>query len=214
MGNTFECLTILTELEFTPNILPSFSLKPSPLFLSLYAREKIPSPAFLHGHLGTGRILQGLPETFSFLGWTITLCQPVFMEEVLYPSHHPSGSPWTCSSRSVFFLCWGSQCCVQYYKWNSRMWKSSSEMVVKSLPGDSLLFNATKCSLALGCWDTQNLLYSFSAQQQALHKQRGRIWSPAGVAWAEWSGLSLGLTFSSKPACNLPPWLPEHTLSC
>jgi len=60
LGNLFQCLATLTEKNFflISNLnLPSFSLKPLPLVLSLLALVKSPSPAFLQAPLGTGRLL-------------------------------------------------------------------------------------------------------------------------------------------------------------
>lgn len=130
VGNTFECLTILTEYSTLLQLkaIPPLSCHYTPV-------KKNPSPALLHAPLGTGRILQALPETSSFQGWTTTLCQPVFMDEVLYPSDHPSGPPWTCSSRSMFFfLLLGTPvlCAVLQVKFQD-VEELFTEMVVKSL---------------------------------------------------------------------------------
>jgi len=68
LGNLGQGLTTLMVKNFflTSNInLPSFSLKLSPLVLSLYALVKSPSPAFLQAPSGTGRLLEGLPGAFS-----------------------------------------------------------------------------------------------------------------------------------------------------
>ena len=48
----------------------------------------------------------------------IQLPQPVFLGEVLKPSDHLCGSPWTCSNSSISFLCGGLQAWMQY----SRRW--------------------------------------------------------------------------------------------
>ena len=50
LGNVFQCLTTLIIKNFflRPSLnLPSFSLKPLPLVLSLHALAKSPFPAFL-----------------------------------------------------------------------------------------------------------------------------------------------------------------------
>ena len=69
LGNLFQCLASLIVKNFflIPNLnLPSFSLKPIPLVLSLHALVKSSSPAFLiHVH----SVLKWCIFLISFLCW-------------------------------------------------------------------------------------------------------------------------------------------------
>ncbi|KAK4828307.1 LOW QUALITY PROTEIN: hypothetical protein QYF61_025319 [Mycteria americana] len=95
LGNLFQCLTILILENFflISNLnLPSFSLKPLTLVLSLHALVKSPSPAFLPP-AGTGRLLEGLPEPSLLQAEQPQLSQPVFIGEVLQHPYHLCGPP-------------------------------------------------------------------------------------------------------------------------
>ena len=85
LGNLFQCLTTLMVknffLIFDLN-LPSFSLKPLPLVLSLRALVKSPSPAFLY-----------VPFRYWKAAEQPQLSQPFLTGEVFHPSDHFCGRP-------------------------------------------------------------------------------------------------------------------------
>ena len=74
LGNLFHCLTtpIIKNFFLISNLnLHSFRLKPFPLVLSQQILLKSLSSSFLYSpSLHTGRLLSGLPRTFSPPGWT------------------------------------------------------------------------------------------------------------------------------------------------
>ncbi|KAK4831170.1 hypothetical protein QYF61_015640 [Mycteria americana] len=75
LGNLFQCLATLIVKNFflISNLnLPSFSLKPLPLVLSLQALVKSPPPAFLYPF----RVLEG--------------CYKVSLEPSLLQAEHPN----------------------------------------------------------------------------------------------------------------------------
>jgi len=71
LGNLGQCLTTLMGKNFfliSHLNLPSFSLEPFPLVLSLHTLVKSPSPSFLLVTSGPGRLLSGHPAAFSSPG--------------------------------------------------------------------------------------------------------------------------------------------------
>jgi len=110
LGNLGQGLTTLTVQNFfliSHLNLPSFSLQPLPLVLSLHSLIKCPSTSFLKASL---RYLQAAVRSprsllFSRLSSPNSLrlssyrrCfRPLFIFMTL---------PWTRSSRSIAFLCW------------------------------------------------------------------------------------------------------------
>ena len=91
LGNLGQCLTTLMVKNFfviSGLNLPSFSLKPLPLVLSLHALFKSPSPAFFW-------VLEGCPkvslEPSLLQAEQPQISQPVFIREVLQPSDHLRG---------------------------------------------------------------------------------------------------------------------------
>jgi len=71
LGNLGQGLTTLMGKNFfliSKLNLPSFSLQPFPLVLSLHTLVKSPSPSFLQPPSGTGSCSKGHPEAFSSPG--------------------------------------------------------------------------------------------------------------------------------------------------
>ena len=105
-----ECLPYISNLN-----LPSCSLKPLPLVLSLHVLVKSASPSFLYAPSGTGRLLQGLPGAFSRLNNPNSLSLSSW-ERCSSPRHF-RGLLGTCSNRSMSFLCRGLQSWMQDSRW-------------------------------------------------------------------------------------------------
>jgi len=96
LGNLFQCLTTLTVKNFflISNLkLPSFSLKPFTLALSLHTLVKSPSPSLLCPL----QVLEGCykvsPEPALLQAEQPQLPQPVLIAEGLQPSDHLRGPP-------------------------------------------------------------------------------------------------------------------------
>ena len=116
LGKLFQCFTTLTVKNFLliSNInLPSFSLQPFPLVLSLHTLVKSPSPSFLSAPSGTGSCSKVTPEPSLLQAEQPQLPQPVLVGEVLQPSDNLRGLLWPCSNPSMSFLCWGLQSWTQ-----------------------------------------------------------------------------------------------------
>ena len=104
LSNMCQGLTTLTVKNFFPisNLnLPFFSLKPSPLVLSLHTLIKSPSPALLQAPPGTGSCSKVSLEPPLLQAEQPQLFQPSFIGMVFQPSNHCCGLLWTCSSRSM-----------------------------------------------------------------------------------------------------------------
>jgi len=86
--------------------LLSLSLNPLPLVLSLQALIKGPSSAFLKTLF---RYWKGCykvsPESSLVQAEQTQVSQPLLIGEVFHPSVHFCGLLWTCSNRSMSFLC-------------------------------------------------------------------------------------------------------------
>ena len=95
LGNLFQCLTTFTVNNFfLISNLPSFSLKPLPLVLSLHALVNSPSPAFLEAPLQVLEYCnQVSPQPSLLRAEQHQLSQPVFIGVVLQPSDHLCGPP-------------------------------------------------------------------------------------------------------------------------
>jgi len=108
LGNLFQCFTTLTvkNFFFVSNLnLPSFSLKPLPLVLSLHALVKCPPPALA----GPLQVLEGSSEVSLKPSLPQPeqpqLSQPVLTGEVLQPSDHFGGPPLDLLQQLHVFLC-------------------------------------------------------------------------------------------------------------
>jgi len=69
LGNQLQCFTTLTVMNFflISNLnLPSFSLKPLPLVLSLFALVKSPSSPFLYGLFRYWKVAIRSPHSLLF----------------------------------------------------------------------------------------------------------------------------------------------------
>jgi len=109
LGNLCQCLTtlIVKNFFFISHLnLPFFSLKPLPLVLSLHALVKKSLSSFPVGPL---RVLEGCykicQQPSLLLAEQPQLSQSFLTAEVFHPSDHFCGLLWTCSNRSVSFLC-------------------------------------------------------------------------------------------------------------
>ena len=99
-------LTTLSEkiLPLTSNLnIPSFSLKPFPLVLSLSIQKVFPCVYKLP--LNIGRLQWALPTAFSFSGWTSPLPSFLFISSpwIIFVA-----LLWTITKISTSLLCWGS----------------------------------------------------------------------------------------------------------
>ena len=88
LGNLGQCLTTLTGKNFflMSNLhLPSFSLQPFPLVLSLHTLAKSPSPSFLSAPPGTGSCSKVSPQPSLPQAEQPQPSQPFLPAEVLQP---------------------------------------------------------------------------------------------------------------------------------
>ena len=110
LGNLFQCLTNTTVKNFfliSSLNLPSFSLKPLPLVLSLPALIRSPSPAFLWAPPGTGRPLEGLPAASLLHAEELQPPQPVLVKRCSSSLFIFMVLLWTRFNSSVSFWCCG-----------------------------------------------------------------------------------------------------------
>jgi len=122
LASLCQCFTTLMVKNFflISNLnLPSFSLEPFRLVLSLHTLVKSPSPAFLSAPPGTGSCSKVTLEPSLLQAEQPQLPQPVLVGEVLQPSVHLRGLLWTCSNTSMSFLCWGLQSWAQDSRWRA-----------------------------------------------------------------------------------------------
>ena len=110
LANLCRCLTTSTVKNFfliSSLNLPSFSLKPLPLVLSLQSLVKSSSPAFLYAHSGTGRLQQGVLRAFSsFHEQNYLYLQIQLQEHILnawqgFSTHWPQGLTMNDSRKSL-----------------------------------------------------------------------------------------------------------------
>jgi len=123
LGNLCQCLTTLMMKNFfliSHLNLPSFSLQPFPLVLSLHTLVKSPSPSFLWAPPGTGSCSKVTPEPSVLQAEQPQLPQPVFVAEVLQPSDHLRGLLWTRSNTSMSYSCCWLQSWTQDSRWGLR----------------------------------------------------------------------------------------------
>ena len=112
LGSLCQGLTTLRAKNSFPRSdlnLPSFSLKPLLLVLSLQALVKSPSPALLQAPSGTKRLFSRLNSPSSLSLPSQERCSsPLIIFMVLL---------WPHSDRSMSVLCWGLQSCMQDSRW-------------------------------------------------------------------------------------------------
>ena len=101
LGQGFTTLTVKNFFLISSLNLPSFSLKPFPLALSLQALRKSLSPSSLEDPFKHCQAAQ--PQ----------LSQPFLPAEGFQPSDHCWGLLWPRSSSSSSLLCWGLQSWTQ-----------------------------------------------------------------------------------------------------
>jgi len=116
-GPVFHPLMVKNFFLISNLNLPSFSLKPLPLVLSLHTPVQSPSPSFLWAPSGTGSCSKVIPQPSLLQAEQPQLPQPVLIGEVLQPSDHLRGLLWTRSNTSMSFLSWGPQSWTQYSRW-------------------------------------------------------------------------------------------------
>ena len=107
LGSLGQGFTTLTGKNFFPIShlnLPSVSLEPFPLVLSLHPLVKSPSPSFLLAPPGTGSCSEVTPEPSLLQAEHPQLPQPVLGGEVLQPSDHLRALLRTRSSTSMSCL--------------------------------------------------------------------------------------------------------------
>ena len=121
LGNLFQCFTTLMLKNFfqTSNLnLPSFSLQPFPLVLSLHTLVISPSPSFLEAPFWYWKAAVRSP-------WSLLFSRLNSPNSLSLSSQERCSSPlinfvallWTCSNRSMSFFCWGPQNQTQYSRW-------------------------------------------------------------------------------------------------
>jgi len=116
LGSLGQCFTTLVVKNFfliAHLNLPSFSLEPFPLVLSLQTLVKSPSPSFLSAPSGTGSCSKVSSQPSLLQAEQPQLPHPALSGEVLQPSDHLRGLLWTRSNTPMSFFCWELQSWMQ-----------------------------------------------------------------------------------------------------
>ena len=125
LGNLCQGLTTLMVKNFflMSNLnLPSFSVQPFPLVLSLHTLVNSPSPAFLQATQILAGCSKVIPEPSLLQAEQPQLPQPVLTGEVLQPSDHPRG-PSHSMTKKTFLPSYSKH----IYKWcNWEKWSFPS----------------------------------------------------------------------------------------
>jgi len=148
LGQGFTTLMVKNFFLISQLNLPSFSLEPFPLVLSLHPLVKSPSPPFLLAPSSTGSCSKVTPEPSLLQTDQPQLPQLVPVGEVLQPSDHLRGLLQPRSNTSMPFLSWGLQSWTQESFWccTAVGESASSAMNKTSPPGPAL---ALLCSESL-----------------------------------------------------------------